>query len=44
MGRRNAEKGPSSTRIEEAKKILEAMGMPHAQRNDNAAYTLVSIR
>jgi hypothetical protein len=32
-----------STRIEEAKKILEAMGMPHAQRNDNAAYTLVAF-
>jgi type II restriction enzyme len=31
-----------SERIEEAKTILAALGMPSAQRNDNAAYTLLA--
>jgi hypothetical protein len=33
----------SSARLEEAKKILEALGMPKPQRNDNAAYTLLAF-
>ncbi len=30
-------------RLEEVKRILEALGMPPAQRNDNAAYTLLAF-